>query len=51
VGGIPNMIEVFVNRPIVYTEEPIKIRGKLVLNVAEEFGKCEVTVLNGELFK
>jgi len=51
VGGIPNMIEVFVNKAIAYTEEPIKIRGKLVLNISEEYGKCEVTVLNGELFK
>jgi hypothetical protein len=51
VGGIPNMIEVYANKPMSYTEEQIKIKGKLVLNIAEEFGKCEVTVLNAELVK
>lgn len=48
-GNLPIMIETFVDKALPYSEKPIRIRGKLVLNIAEEAGKSEITLVDGQL--
>lgn len=46
-GDIPSMIEVHALKPLPYSEKPVKIRGKLVLNESGD-GNSEIYLLNAE---
>ena len=48
-GNLPIMIETFVTKAIPYSDKPIKVRGKLVLNLFEEQGKSEITLINAQM--
>jgi len=48
-GGIPNMVEVHLNKAIPYTEDPIKVKGKLVLNTLGNDSISEVVLANAEV--
>ena len=48
-GNLPIMIETFVTKAIPYSDKPIKVRGKLVLNLSEEQGKSEITLINAQM--
>ena len=48
-GNLPIMVETFVTKAIPYSDKPIKVRGKLVLNLSEEQGKSEITLINAQM--
>jgi len=47
--GIPAMVAVHVNKAIPFTDETIKIRGKLVLNSSEDYSVPDVSVTDAEV--
>lgn len=49
-GDIPSMIEVKMAKELGYTDKPIKIRGKLLLNKTGDL-RSEIFLLNAELVK
>lgn len=49
-GDIPSMIEVKMTKELGYTDKPIKIRGKLLLNRTGDL-RSEIFLLNAELVK
>lgn len=49
-GDIPSMIEVKMTKELGYTDKPIKIRGKLLLNKTGDL-RSEIFLLNAELVK
>ncbi len=49
-GDIPSMVEVRSKTPIAYSEKPIKIKGKLVLNESGD-SRSEIFVMEAELVK
>ncbi|GLU53531.1 hypothetical protein [Dyadobacter frigoris] len=49
-GDIPSMIEVKMTKELGYTDKPIKIRGKLLLNKTGDL-RSEIFLLNAELIK
>ncbi len=50
-GDIPPMVEIFMKKgkKVRFTEEPIKIRGKVRLNANTQEGNSEIQVLDAEL--
>ncbi|HEV7381072.1 MAG TPA: hypothetical protein VGN64_14830 [Dyadobacter sp.] len=49
-GDIPSMVEVKMAKEMTYTDKPVKIRGKLLLNQSGDY-RSEVFLLNAELVK
>lgn len=49
-GDIPSMIEVKMTKELGYTDKPIKIRGKLLLNKTGDL-RSEIFLLHAELVK
>lgn len=49
-GDIPSMVEVKMAKEMTYTDKPVKIRGKLLLNQTGDY-RSEVFLLNAELVK
>ncbi|WP_207426076.1 DUF3299 domain-containing protein [Pedobacter sp. SYSU D00535] len=49
-GDIPQMVEVNMAKPLRYTDKPIKIRGKLLLNESGD-KRSEVFLFNAEQVK
>lgn len=49
-GDIPSMVEVHSKIPVGYSEKPVKIRGKLVLNESGD-NRSEIFVMDAELVK
>lgn len=49
-GDIPSMVEVKMSKEMTYTDKPVKIRGKLLLNQSGDY-RSEVFLLNAELVK
>lgn len=49
-GDIPAMIEVHSNKPVRYSDKPIKIKGKLVLNETGDY-RSELFLLDAALVK
>lgn len=49
-NGIPPMIEIFMKKGTVrFTEEPIKLKGKMVFNPEPLKGNAEIQIINAEL--
>ena len=48
-GNLPIMIETFVTKAIPYSDKPIRVRGKLMLNLSEEQGKSEITLIDAQM--
>jgi len=49
-GDIPSMVEVKMGKELIYTDKPVKIRGKLMLNKTGDL-RSEIFLLNAELVK
>ncbi|MCF0056238.1 hypothetical protein [Dyadobacter sp. CY356] len=49
-GDIPSMVEVKMSKEVGYTDKPVKIRGKLLLNKTGDL-RSEIFLLNAELVK
>lgn len=49
-GDIPSMIEIKTKKPVRHTEKPVKIKGKLLLNVSGD-KRSEIFVLDAEVIK
>ena len=49
-GDIPSMVEVKMAKELTYTDKPVKIRGKLLLNGTGDY-RSEVFLLDAELVK
>lgn len=49
-GDIPSMIEVKMSKELNYTDKPVKLRGKLVLNKSGDL-RSEIFLLDAELIK
>lgn len=52
-GDIPPMVEIFMKKgkKVRFTEEPIKIRGRVHLNANTQEGNSEIQVLDAELIQ
>ncbi|HIY75883.1 MAG TPA: hypothetical protein H9825_06465 [Candidatus Sphingobacterium stercorigallinarum] len=49
-NGIPPMVEIFMKKGTVkFTDEPIKIKGKMVFNPEPLKGNAEIQIVNAEL--
>ncbi|SEI43169.1 hypothetical protein SAMN04487995_0670 [Dyadobacter koreensis] len=49
-GDIPSMVEVKMGKELIYTDKPVKLRGKLILNKTGDL-RSEIFLLNAELIK
>jgi len=51
-NGIPQMVEIFMkNDAIKFTEEPIKLKGKMVFNPEQLKGNAEIQIVDAVLIK
>jgi hypothetical protein len=49
-GNVPSMVEVKMGKELSYTDKPVKLRGKLMLNKTGDL-RSEIFLLNAELVK
>lgn len=49
-GDVPAMIEVHSKKPVRYSDKPVKVRGKLVLNETGDY-RSELFLMDAELVK
>jgi hypothetical protein len=49
-GGIPDMVDVHMNKAVPYSDDPVKFKGKLVLKTPDDYS-TNVFLMNAEISK